>query len=155
MKNKIETVQKTRSFFLNSISDLSVDELNETPPGFNNNIIWNLGHLIAAQQGICYLRSGLQPAVGIKYFEAYKTGTRPEHFVNAEEVEKIKGLFLTSLSQFASDFESRLFLNYTTFTTRYGVTITNIEDAFNFVPFHEGLHYGYTNALKRIIKKVL
>ncbi len=50
MNNKIEKIKKTRRFLLNLVSELSTDQLNEIPPDFNNNIIWNMGHLIAAQQ---------------------------------------------------------------------------------------------------------
>ena len=44
---------------LGSISSLSPRQLNEIPPGFNNNIIWNLAYLIACQQGVCYFCGGL------------------------------------------------------------------------------------------------
>jgi len=36
-------------------------------------------------------------------------------------------------------------------TTRYGVTLSNIEEAIRFVPFHDGLHTGCIMALKRTV----
>lgn len=59
MNKQIEIIRKTRVKLLEMLSDLSTDQLNKIPAGFNNNIIWNLAHLVAAQQGICYLRAGL------------------------------------------------------------------------------------------------
>jgi len=50
MKKEIERLKKTRIFLLDLIKDLTTEQLNEIPKGFNNNIIWNLGHLIASQQ---------------------------------------------------------------------------------------------------------
>ena len=68
MNNKIENIKNTRRFLLDRVSELSSDQLNEIPTEFNNNIIWNLGHLIAAQQRICYIRSGLKINVEEKTF---------------------------------------------------------------------------------------
>src|SRR5258707_12942599 len=105
--------KKTRLFLLNAINDLSVDQLNEIPPGFNNNIIWNLGHMIAAQQSICYIRAGVLPVVEKKYITEYKPGTKPEHHVDAAEIQKIKDLMLSTLDRLATDRETNVFCNYT------------------------------------------
>ena len=52
MNDQIETIRKTRSFLLDYIKELNIEQLNKIPAGFNNNIAWNLGHLVAAQQGV-------------------------------------------------------------------------------------------------------
>ena len=54
MKPQIETIRKTRSFLLEQIRNFGNEQLNQVAEGFNNNIVWNLGHMIAAQQGMCY-----------------------------------------------------------------------------------------------------
>src|SRR6267154_696892 len=77
MNKDIDNIKKTRLFLLNAINDLPADQLNEIPAGFNNNIIWNLGHMIAAQQSICYIRAGVLPVVEKKYITEYKPGTKP------------------------------------------------------------------------------
>ena len=152
MNNKIENIKKTRRFLLDLVSELSSDQLNEIPTEYNNNIIWNLGHLIAAQQRICYIRSGLKITVEEKYFLEYLPGLRPQRAIDANEIETIKQLLTTTLDQFEADYESNLFLhlNYTLFTTPYGMEIKNIEDAIDFLPYHEGLHCGYIMTLKRL-----
>jgi hypothetical protein len=48
-----------RQFLLDQIAGLTTEELNQIPRGLNNNIIWNLAHLISGQQGIFYARAGL------------------------------------------------------------------------------------------------
>ena len=67
MNNKIERIKKIRFFLISVVNELAVDQLNEIPSGFNNNIIWNPGHLTAAFQGVCYIRAGLKPVVNEKY----------------------------------------------------------------------------------------
>lgn len=151
MNLKIDLIRKTRSKALEIISGLSLPELNKIPEGFNNNIIWNLGHLIAAQEGIFYLRGKLELNIEQEFFNSFKNGSRPEREMHAEEIEKIRSLLFSSLDQFESDLGKNAFQNYPAWTTSMGITINSIDDAINFLPFHEGLHMGYIMAYKRII----
>jgi uncharacterized damage-inducible protein DinB len=152
MNNNIETIRNVRLYLLNIVKDLSVEEMNEIPAGFSNNIIWNLAHMTAAQQGICYLRPGLKPPLEEKYIKPYLPSTKPDSVIDETEIEVIKGLFLTSLDALQADYDKQLFATYTPWTTRYGVQISGIEDALAFLPFHEGFHSGYITALKRCVQ---
>ena len=153
---QIEILKKTRQYLLELVRDLSIEELNEIPHGFNNNIIWNLGHMLASQQGVCYVRSGLKVAIDEKYFLAYKPGTKPDEFIDRVQVDAIKNLFLPAIDQLERDYYDNVFSNYPPWTNRYGVEHKNIEDTIDFLLFHEGLHLGYIMALKRMVRsKVL
>jgi hypothetical protein len=151
MKNQIDTVRKTRGFLLQMLEGLSLEAINHIPDGFANNIAWNIGHLIAAQQGVCYKRAGLPAVVSDTFFDMYKPGSKPERAITAEELEEIKILSHTTLEQLEADYEKGLFNNYTTWTTRYGVELTTIEEAMQFIQYHEGLHTGYVMALRRVL----
>ena len=151
MNQQIETIKKVRTFLLEGIKDLTADQLNKIPAGFNNNIIWNLGHLIAAQQGICYKRAGLPTLVSDNFWEKYRSGSKPEGNVSSDEIEKIKEMFLSSLDHLEANYNNQIFGNYIAWTTRYGVEITSIEDALRFVPFHEGLHSGVISTMKKLV----
>ena len=152
MKTRIETLKKARANFLKVIGDLTIEQLNEIPAGFNNNVIWNLGHLLASQQGLCYVRAGLKMTIDEQYFLTYKPETKPNGFVESTEVDKMKELFSSAIEQFELDYNKNIFTSYTPWTNRYGIEITNIDDAISFVLFHEGLHLGYIMALKRLLK---
>jgi hypothetical protein len=151
MSKAIETTKTLRASTLKLVEGLSVEQLNKVPAGFNNNIIWNLGHMVAAQQGICYARSDLQTVVEENFFSLYKPGTKPEGFICESEVDEIKALLLSTIDQLEKDHNEGLFKEYPAFTTRYGVELASVEDAINFLPFHDGLHMGYMMALKRVI----
>jgi hypothetical protein len=88
MNPKIDLIRKIRSKALELIAGLSITELNNIPKGFNNNIIWNLGHLIAAQEGIFYLRGKLELTVEQEFFNSFKNGSKPDHMMLNEEIEK-------------------------------------------------------------------
>jgi hypothetical protein len=151
MKNRIEIIKKVRAFLLEGIKDLSAEQLNKIPAGFNNNIIWNLGHIVAAQQGICYKRAGLPSMITDEFWEKYRSGSKPDGIIDEAEIDYIKELFFTSLDQLEADYDKNIFTGYTSWATRYGVEIGNIDDALSFVPFHEGLHSGVIGAMKRLV----
>jgi hypothetical protein len=151
MKRAIEVIKQPRHKILAEISHLSVEQLNKIPEGFNNNIIWNLGHMIAAQQGICYKRAGLDVRVDEAFFDAYKPGTKPEGFVDAAGVEEIKKMLFTTLEQLEADYDNGIITNYTPVITRYDIELSSIDEAIAFLPFHEGLHIGYIMSLKKFV----
>jgi len=151
MKAQIETIRKTRSFLLEQIKSLGTELINQIPEGFNNNIIWNLGHMIAAQQGICYKRAGLPTIIGEDFWEKFRTGSKPQGPLNEEEITNIKDLLFTTLDKLEADLNNNIFGNYTTWTTRYGVEIGSIDAALEFLPFHEGLHSGTIFTMKKLV----
>ena len=151
MNPKIDLIRKIRTKALELISGLSIAELNKIPTGFNNNIIWNLGHLVAAQEGIFYLRGKLELTIEQDFFNSFKNGSKPDHMMLAEEIEKIKSLLFSSLDQLELDLDKNIFDNYPAWTTSTGFEINSIEDVLIFLPFHEGLHLGQVMAYKRLV----
>jgi hypothetical protein len=152
MTKQIEIIKKTRAFLLESLKELSTEQFNQIPEGFNNNIIWNLGHMVAVQQGICYIRAGITPVVDQTFIDTYKSGSKPGLPVDAAAIENIKTLLFTTLDQLETDYNNHLFDNYTAWVTRYQVEVVNIDDATSFLPFHDGLHSGGIGMLKRMVK---
>jgi hypothetical protein len=153
MTERIEIIKLPRISLLNLIKDLTIEQLNKVPEGFNNNIIWNLGHIVVAQQNICYKRAGLTPVIDESLFALYKPESKPEKFIDAAELETIKELFISTIDRLETDLENNIFTNYTPWITRYNFEMKSINDAVAFLPFHEGLHAGYIMALKRVAVK--
>ena len=151
MNAQINKVRILRNALLEQVKDLSPGQLNKIPVGFNNNIIWHIGHLTAAMQSICYIRGGEKPAVDIDFFECYKPGSKPTIAVEEFAIDHTKQLLFVSLDKLDADVQAGCFKNYAPFTTRYGVPITDILSALDFLPFHEGLHFGYILAMKKLV----
>jgi hypothetical protein len=151
LERQLNCIRQPRLMILETLKAFSIEQLNEVPKGFNNNIIWNLGHMVAAQQGVCYKRCGLDTFVDDDFFQAYKPDSKPAGFVNADGYELIKSLLFTSLDQLKEDYQANKFINYSAFTTRYGIELTSIDSAISFLPFHEGLHIGYIMAMRKLV----
>jgi hypothetical protein len=148
---QLDILRQPRLKILNILESFSLEQLNMIPAGYNNNIIWNLGHMVAAQQGVCYKRAGVETRISDGFFQSYKPDSKPDGFVDAAGFEEIKRLLTTSLDDLKQDLEKGIFGNYPAWTTRYGVEITSIEDAIAFLPFHEGLHIGYIMAMRKLV----
>lgn len=155
MKESIDIMRGARKFLINLIQEVSIEKLNEIPDGFNNNLAWNFAHVIATQQILLYRNAGVKPVIEDEFIDRYKTGTRPERYIDEKEFKIIKENLIQTIDKFEEDSATNMFENYKAFDLKSypGVRIKNISDAAKFVSFHDGLHVGYSMALKRSLKK--
>lgn len=58
MDKLIEVIKASRNKLLSLLADLTTEELNYIPTGFNNNLAWQMGHLVVSQQLLCYKLTG-------------------------------------------------------------------------------------------------
>lgn len=149
----LEVLPNTRKFFNNYLEKLTLNDLNKIPKGFNNNIIWNIGHILVTQQLLAYKLSGLPMIVNDTLIAKYMKDTKPEGFIEQAEVDEIKVLLFSTIEKTKEDFNKNLFKDYKEYTvSTTGNTLKNIDDAFQFTLFHEGMHLGYIMALYRAVK---
>jgi hypothetical protein len=151
MDRLVEMLIAFRKTTLKVLDGLSMEALNAIPPGFNNNLIWNFGHVVVSQQSMCYLNAGLKPVIEEAWIARYRKGTKPGKFVDRPEFETLKNLSEKALTQFDKDLENNLFDQFRPFETSYGLEIKNAADVLKMLLFHEGLHLGYCMALKRAL----
>jgi len=145
-------LRKTRQLFLGMIRELSVEQLNQIPEGFNNNIIWNLGHIAASTLGLCYIRSQVKPDMVLPFAGRFGKGTRPEGAVTAEEISQIKELIAESLDQIEADIKAGVFEKLIPSSTdTYQIPMDSIENTLNCCLAHENLHLGIAKAQKAVI----
>src|SRR5690606_31573700 len=101
-----------RNMYLNIINGYSLEQLNKIPDGFNNNIIWNIGHVIVVQQLLIYRGSNQAMHLSEELVNLYKTGTKPTKDVTQTEVDQLKELLISLITQTEKDYQNRLFISY-------------------------------------------
>lgn len=153
MDKSIETIQATRKIFIQLMEGLSIDALNKVPEGFNNNIIWNFGHAIVTQQILCYKLANLPLKIDESYLLKYSKGTKPEKFLDDNELAFLKQQAVSLMDELVVDMEKDVFNNFSSYTTSFNVVLNSIDDAIKFLVMHEGLHLGYAMALKKLVNK--
>jgi DinB superfamily len=153
MKDALEIIRKTRASFIGMTKNLSIEQMNLIPEGYNNNLIWNFGHIVVVQQGLCYGLAGLPQNVDKSLAIKFKKDSIPNTFISAEEFETLKALSVSLIDTFEADIAKGIFPTlYQPFMTLLGVEIDSLEKAIMFNAYHEGLHYGYAMSLKRAVK---
>jgi hypothetical protein len=136
---------------LEIIDGYSIEQLNKIPAGFNNNIIWNIAHLLVTQQLLCYNFSRLNMLVTDKMVASYRKGTAPQKFVSEEDFEAYKQLFIELPQQMEIDYRRGIFKKYDAYTTSLDVKITDIDFAIGYNNYHEGIHLGIILGIIKLV----
>ena len=140
---------KNRIIMASFLESLSLQELNKVPTGFNNNIIWNIAHLVVTQQLLTYNLSGLPMLISDEMVSKYRKGSKVEIKATQEEVNQVKEMLFSTLERTRQDYKKGIFKNYKEYTVTTKSNLTNIEQAIEFNNFHEGIHLGYILAMKK------
>ncbi|MES2431123.1 MAG: DinB family protein [Bacteroidota bacterium] len=151
MEQQLDLIRQTRNLFIKMVEGLSTEQLNEIPEGMSNNIAWNFGHIVAAQQGLCNGLSGVALHVPSESITDFKKGTKPERQITKEEIDQFKTYMVSNIDALEKDLKANVFTSYQPYTTSYGYPLNNIEDAIRFFAVHDALHLGYAMAIRKNI----
>lgn len=133
------------------LQNYSLEQLNKVPEGFNNNLIWNIGHIIVVQQLLVYKLSGLPTMISDEMISKYQKGTKPEADVTQEEIDDIKQLLYVTVEQTQADFDNQIFKTYHEFTNNLGFTIRSAEGAIAYNYYHEAMHLGMMMSIRKFV----
>jgi len=151
MDSLFKTWTTNRKQYLLFFDTFSLDQLNKIPAGFNNNLIWNIGHIIVAQQSLIYKGSNLPMYISEDLFNLYKPGTKPTSAISQAEADELKELLLSPIATTEADFQKGIFTTYNERTTATGFHLASVQDALAFNNYHEGLHFGYMMSIKKMV----
>jgi hypothetical protein len=150
MQPVLHTFKQNRKNIVSLLGEHSLGQVNTTPPGFNNNLLWNAGHLLLSHQFLFYHFSGLPmpdyvQALGPKY----GPGTIPDGKASQTDFDLIIDRLNNSADQFIDDYNDGRFKTFKTYTSEYfGITMHTIEEAIQFTICHEAFHFGFMSAIK-------
>lgn len=139
---EFEILRASRNRLLQLIETINHEILFKIPEGFNNNIIWQIGHCITSQQRHMYMRSGLQMHISKEFMECFKIGSSPRLWETTPDVNEVKYLLIDTVNLLESDLESGLFVNYEPFELPMGFQLKNHVEALQAANYHEAEHSG-------------
>jgi hypothetical protein len=151
MEPVLKAWKTSRKIYLEFFDKYSLEQMNVVPDKFSNNIIWNIGHIIAAQQSLVYKTSNLPINIPEDFFDRYKPGTKPMRAVSQNEAEEIKSILISMIDQTEADLANGKFVSFTERNTLTGFHLGNLQDALVFNNYHEGLHMGYIKSIGRFV----
>lgn len=142
----------TRQKLIGFLEHLSTEQLADIPYGFNNNIWWNIVHVLVTQQLLCYYLSGNDMLIEMHWVEKFKKGTKPNEALPMRyEIDEVKSLLVSTQQQLQTDYFASKFMDYQEYPSSYGYTMHTIEDAILFNNVHESIHLGTVLAMKKLV----
>lgn len=144
----INIFQQDRLLIQQALKGLTEEAMLQIPQGFDNNIAWNLGHILVVQQSLCYRLAGQPTATTREQARMYNTGTSPADWSSEPDFAVLHELLRETPGKLAEDYAAGRLNNFRPYTTSTGIKLSTIEDAIAFNNFHEGLHLGTILSLK-------
>ena len=82
----LKRLEENRMVLLSQTEYLTREQYNLIPAGFNNNIIWNMGHLLVTGDSLLY-RNSLDQRPEYEFSESmYGMGSKPGDFLSETEI---------------------------------------------------------------------
>ncbi|MDR7240353.1 DinB family protein [Neobacillus drentensis] len=138
-----------RERFIKGVAELEEGFADVQPEGFNNTIHWHVGHVLTVAEQFMFGFPKKSTQLPANYLELFASGTSPAAWQG--EVPSVQQLIVQLQEQAtrikeipAESFNQRLktpFLGQETF-----------GELTNFAIFHESIHLGQIQAMKRVIK---
>lgn len=147
----IDIFMQDRRLIESALAGLPGSDYFEMPPGFDNNIAWNLGHTIVTQQALHDRLCGLPTMTTREEFTLFKTGSSPAEWAHQPDTGRLLALLAQTASQLKQDYVAGRFATFTPYATSTGIAMASFEDALAFNNFHEGLHLGAILCLRNFV----
>jgi len=150
---QFEVIRATRKKVLEITETLTLEQVNQIPIHMNNNVAWNIAHLIVTQQNLFYVNPGLTPLVSTTFIDSYKVGTKPETPIDQVTYNRLRAELTSHIDQLEQDYNNNAFSDFKEFASKTytGLVVRTLDDLVTFLAMHEGLHLGYIMAMKRHI----
>lgn len=145
-----EMVGRTRRNILKQLDALSAEKRDIVPTGFNNNIHWQLGHIVTMAERIVYGFAGKEATLPPGYPLFFATGTRPSEWIGEPPTwDEIMQVFQTQQAALIEAFAGSLDEpvknrdNYAKAETIRHLLELNVS--------HESSHAGMITAMVRVL----
>jgi len=148
----VRQMTTVRTWLLKSPGGLTDSELLRTPSGWNNNILWNIGHVITDQCNMIYLPCGLPSPLPAEYNALFDPGTSPAGWHTVPNASKALECASNLQTQIQTDMRGNRFETYSPMKLDDGVVLSNVEEAVSHCNLHEAIHLGVIMALRRAVR---
>ncbi|MDA8443198.1 MAG: DinB family protein [Peptococcaceae bacterium] len=149
----LDQLSFARTGTLSTVAELTQTEANIIPQGFNNNILWNLGHLYLSQERFAFHFVQEPMLIPSGFLELFGKGSKPEAWAQAPDLGEIVNLLEAQPNRIREKLQGRLQDAVTNPPPIPGITFSTVEDMLTFNLYHEGIHVQAIRMLRRLIAK--
>jgi len=141
MTKYLELLEKQRTTLLKETEHLTTNQYNLVPPGFNNNIIWNMGHALIVTESLLYSKTPFEIPIHGFDIEGFKKGTKPELAINDHGVSLIRQSLADTVTLFKKLLKDTELASSQISQSDPLHTLIS-EKSLRFMLFHEDMHFA-------------
>lgn len=134
-----------------AVKGLSPEQLLTIPPGFKNNILWNIGHVPVILSLLACVPTESEAVVPGAWEPLFKNGSSPADWTTPPDPTDVMEVFRASVPKICEALKAGELDHFVAFDLFPGYTIGSIEHALTFHSFHSGIHLGMVNSLKKFV----
>lgn len=143
-----------RSLCLQVVQDVSEQEADIIPDGFNNNIRWNLGHVYLVQEMLAFSTAGEEAKLPEGFKTWFSMGTKPGDWEQAPPtLPELCQLLTEQTESIAETFAGRLDEASVHPKNIRNLSLQTIGEFLSFSIYHEGTHSQTMKMYKLLIRK--
>lgn len=146
-------IKQIREVSLNLyINKLPMDSLLKIPEGYNNNIIWNVGHMISVSYSLNFSIAGLTPPCELEMIKKFKKGSFPIEY-SQNDISWIKNHLIYSIDEIDKAWEENKVQTITLpITTDLGNIVSTPSDALAMTLAHDMLHFERIRLFRKLTR---
>ncbi|MEA3322457.1 MAG: DinB family protein [Bacillota bacterium] len=131
--------------------DATTEQLADEMPGnVKNTVRWNLGHIFVSQDTLLYPFLGEEHHVPNDYLEWFARGSSPHQWkTNPPTLKEIRNYLVEQPTRVQKDFAGKLEEPIQQPFKLGDYELTTLGELLSFAIWHEGLHQGAINTIKR------
>ncbi|KMJ58055.1 hypothetical protein AB685_14670 [Bacillus sp. LL01] len=125
---------------------------DEMPGGVRNSIRWNLGHIFVSHDTVLYPFIGKEHQVPELYLELFGMGSSPLNWeAEAPSLQELREYLVAQPTRIQKDFAGKLEEPIRQPFKLGNYELRTVGELLNFAIWHEGLHQGTINTIKRAV----
>jgi hypothetical protein len=155
MDKFLNQVELIRAVTLETLENVAAETVDIMPPGYNNTIRWHIGHILTTQDRFATIFAGATSQLPAHYSSLFANGTKPADWQETPpSLEELIAQLKEQPSHIKTQLGSRLHEKAVKPFVRSGYPLETIEEVMNYSLYHEGVHIGMINGLKRAIQQM-
>ncbi len=144
-----QQVELIRGRTMEVFNNIMEEQADIQPAGFNNTIRWNLGHILTVQELMAFSFMNEPMALPEDLMKLFVPGSKPSEWESTPPtLEALSNLLQEQTARIKQKLTGRmdekLAKPFKDFQT--------VGEVLNYSIYHEGIHTGFLNALRRVVQ---
>lgn len=145
----LDQLIEVRGYLLASVRGLTDEQFLRVPEGFNNNILWNVGHVITDNTSMLYPPTGNPFPSPEQYLRWFEPGTSQADWEETPPIAEVIAAAETMRDKVIEDCNAGKMETFEPMPLDDGVVLRNIAQAIAHCNIHEAMHLAVIDALRR------